>query len=71
MTARRTDDPPILSVKQEILRAITALPDDAGYDDVFDVLHVLYKIHVGVSQAEAGPGIPHGEVIERMAKWLK
>lgn len=71
MTVPSANDPRLMTVKQEIMRAITALPDDAGYDEAFAVLHVLYKIHVGVSQAEAGLSVAHDEVIGRMAKWLK
>lgn len=57
-----------MPVKQEMPRAISALADDAGYDEVFETLYVLYKIHVGMQQLEAGIGIPHEEVVRRMAK---
>ena len=70
MTTSGTDEPQIMTVKQEILRAVAALPDDAGYDEAFEALHVLYKIHVGVQQGEAGLDVPQAEIARRMAKWL-
>jgi hypothetical protein len=71
MTIPNADDPRVQTVKQEILRAFATLPDDAGYEEAFETLHVLYKIHLGVRQLDAGMAIPHEEVVARMAKWLK
>ncbi len=70
MTVPNTDDPRVTTVKQEILRALSALPDDAGYEEAFEILHVLHKIHLGLQQLDAGMGVSHEEVVARMAKWL-
>ena len=59
------------TVKQDILRALSALPDDAGYEEAFDTLYVMYKIRLGMQQLDAGMGIPHEEVVARMVKWLR
>jgi hypothetical protein len=71
MTVPNTGDSRVVTVKEEILRAIARLPDDAGYDDAFETLYVLYKIHIGRQQLDQGLTIPHEEVVARMEKWLK
>lgn len=71
MAVPSADNPKVMTIKQEIQRAIATLPDDAGFDDAFELLHVLYKIHVGTQQGASGESIPHEQVAERMAKWLR
>jgi len=57
--------------KQQILRAIEELPDDAGVEDTLDRLYLLYKVERGVGQADRGELISQEKVRQRMAKWLK
>jgi len=47
------------------------LPDDASYEDAMERLFFLAKIERGLRQAEAGQTIPHEQVAQRLAKWLK
>lgn len=49
---------------------MTELPDDASYQDAMERLYLLYKVQRGISQLDAGQGIPHEEARRRMAKWL-
>jgi predicted transcriptional regulator len=56
--------------KQEILKALEALPEDASIEDAIDRLVFLYKVNRGLQQAKAGQTIPHEEAKARMAKWL-
>ena len=57
--------------KQQILKAIEELPEDAGVEDALDRLYLLYKIERGLRQADNGELISQEEVRQRMAKWLK
>ena len=50
---------------------IQGLPDDASIEDAMERLLLLAKIDRGLEQADAGQTIPHSQVKERMAKWLK
>jgi hypothetical protein len=59
-----------MTVKQQILRAVALLPDDAGYDQAVDLLDLLRGIFEGIRQAEAGMTVPHEDVLRLMAKWL-
>ena len=60
-----------MTSKEKVLQAVNDLPDDASIEDAMDRLLLLSKIERGLQQADGGQTIPHSEVKERMAKWLK
>ena len=60
-----------MGTKEQVLRAIEELPDDANVEDALDRLYLLYKVERGLSQADGGELISPEEVRQRMAKWLK
>ena len=59
-----------MGTKQQILKAIEDLPDDASVEDAIDRLYLLYKIDKGIRQADQGQLIAQDEVRQRMAQWL-
>jgi hypothetical protein len=56
--------------KQQILKAIEDLLEDAGVEDALERLYLLYEVEKGLAQADRGELIPQQEVRRRMAKWL-
>ena len=60
-----------MTTKERVMQAVQSLPDDASIEDVMERLLLLAKIDKGLEQADAGQTIPHSQVKERMAKWLK
>ena len=56
--------------KEEVLRVIQQLPDDATIEDAIDQLCLLYKVEHGIEQADAGQKITQEEARRRMAHWL-
>lgn len=60
-----------METKQQILKAMEDLPDDAGIEDALDRLYLLYKVDRGLRQADGGELISQEEIRQRMAKWLK
>ncbi len=60
-----------METKQQILRAIEGLPDDASVEDALERLYLLYKIERGLRQADRGELISQEEARQRMARWLK
>lgn len=60
-----------MDTKQQMLKAIEDLPDDANVADALERLYLLYKIDRGIKQADAGELISQEEARHRMAKWLK
>ena len=59
-----------MATKERVLEAVRNLPDDAAIEDAMERLLFVAKIEKGLRQADAGQTIPHGQVKERMAKWL-
>ena len=53
------------------MKAVRSLPDDASIEDAMQRLLFLAKIDWGLQKADAGQTIPHAQVKEKMAKWLK
>jgi predicted transcriptional regulator len=56
--------------KEQIVKAMQNLPEDATLVDAMDALVFLMKIQQGLAEADAGLGIPQEEVQKRLAKWL-
>ena len=59
------------SVKDQILKAIQDLPDDATVESAMERLYLLYKIDQGIEQADRGQVVSKEEVKRRMEQWLK
>ena len=53
---------PQIMTKSDIVRAVSALPDDATLDDAFERLFVLHKIEQGLKDAEQGRTMTQTEV---------
>ena len=60
-----------MTTKEKLVHAVEALPDDATFEDAMERMFFLAKVERGIQQADAGQTIPHAQVRERMAKWLK
>jgi len=58
-------EPP--QAKNEIVRAIQELPDDATIEDAIERLYFLAKVERGLDQSEAET-IPHEEIKARFLK---
>ena len=54
------------TAKDRILGALEALPSDATYDDAIERIVFLAKIEEGLAEIDAGDGIPHEEVKQRL-----
>ncbi|MBX2819924.1 MAG: hypothetical protein KTR29_09600 [Rhodothermaceae bacterium] len=48
--------------KEDIVRAVSELPDDATLDDAFERLFVLHKIQQGLKEAQSGEAMTQEEV---------
>ena len=60
-----------MNTKQQILKAIEELPDDANVEDALERLYLLHKIDKGIKQVDAGELVSQDEASQRLAKWLK
>ena len=59
------------SVKDQILKAIQDLPDDATVESAMERLYLLYKIEQGIEKGDGGQVGAQEEVKHRMEQWLK
>ena len=60
-----------MTTKENVLKVVRSLPDDACIEDAMERLLFLAKIEKGLEQADAGKTILHDQVRENMAAWLK
>lgn len=60
-----------MDTKQQILKAIEELPENAKIEDALERLYLLYKVERGIEQADSHELITQEEARQRMAKWLK
>ena len=55
-------------VKQDIVRAIQDLPEDATVEDAIERLYFLAKIERGLEQSESGNTVSHDEIKSRFSR---
>lgn len=53
------------------MQALQKLPDNASIEDAMEQMMFLSKIERGIEAADAGWTVPHSQVKERMANWVK
>ena len=60
-----------MTTKDRVLQVVQELPEDSSIEDVMERLLFMAKVERGIQQADAGRTIPHAQVREKMAKWLR
>lgn len=60
-----------MEVKEQMLKTIQGLPDDASYEDAMERLYLAYKIQRGLEQSERGEVVSQEEAWQRMARWFR
>jgi len=57
------------TLKQEVIRAISNLPESASIDDIMYELYVIDKVNKGREAAERGDSISIEELKKEMQSW--
>lgn len=57
-------------VKQEVIKMIRSMPDDASVADIMAELYFRQKVDSGLRQLDEGKGLTHDQVKKRLGKWL-
>lgn len=60
-----------MTIKERMIEAVKALPDDAGIEDAMERFLFIAKVEKGLEQADRGQTIPHEEIKLRASKWLE
>jgi len=57
--------------KEQAVKAIQDLPQNASIEDAMERLYLIFKVDRGIKQADAGQKISQEEAKKRMERWLK
>lgn len=57
---------PESKVKERVIDAVRALPEDATVEDAMERLYFLAKVEQGIRQADAGQTVSHDEARRRI-----
>ncbi len=58
----------MIAVREEAIKLINGLPDEASWDDLIYEIYVRKKIDEGIKAAEDGKLIPHDVVKQRLLR---
>ena len=58
-----------MTTKEAIVKAIQALPEDAGYEEAIDRIYVLMKVEKGRAASRAGEKVSLDEARKLAAQW--
>lgn len=58
------------SVKEDAIRVIRTLPDNATMDHIMAALYFKTQVDAGLKELDEGKGIPHEEV-KRRTRWTR
>ena len=59
------------AAKEEVLRILELLPEDASFEDIQYHIYVRQKIDHGLEDVKAGRTLSEEEFDQRMASWLE
>lgn len=60
-----------MELKEQMVKTIQDLPDDAGVEDAIEQLYLMYKIRRGIVQSDRGELVSQEEARRRMSRWLQ
>lgn len=60
-----------MTTKEQMVKAIQGLPDDATVEGAMERRYLLYKIQLGIADADAGKKVSQSEARRQMERWLK
>ena len=58
-----------MTIKEQMMKAIQQLPEDASIEDGMERLYLLYEVERGIAQADSGQKVSQEEARQRLAKW--
>lgn len=60
-----------MAIKDDVIKAIQALPDDAMPDDIAEQVYLVIMIDQRIAEMDQGLEISHEEARERLKDWLE
>jgi hypothetical protein len=59
-----------MSTREAVIEMIRRMPDDVTMEEIMHALYVRQRIEEGIRELDAGEGIPHEGVRQRLNPWL-
>jgi len=59
-----------MSDKQQVIEAVSKLPDSASLDDIRANLQLMASLREGLADSDAGRVIPHEQVKREFRSWI-
>ena len=59
------------TAKEQLIKLVQELPEDAALEDAMDRLFLLYKVEQCIEQASSGQKVSQAEARRLMNQWLK
>jgi predicted transcriptional regulator len=60
-----------MTTRELVLKALNGLPDDADIEDFLERLRFLRELEEAIREADAGETVPHEEIQQQLARWLR
>jgi hypothetical protein len=57
--------------KEQAVKAIQDLPQNASIEDAMERLYLIFKVDRGIKQADSGQKISQEKAKKKMERWLK
>jgi predicted transcriptional regulator len=61
----------MMTTKELVLKTLEQLPDDADVEEFLERLDFLRELEASIREADAGETIPHEQVMQEIARWLR
>ncbi len=59
------------TIKKEVIKMISKLPDKADYDDIMAEIYFKQRVDKSLSQISEGKVVTHEDAKKRLSKWIK
>lgn len=59
-----------MTMKDQVLKAVQELPQDASIEDAMERLYLLYKVEQGIKHADAGQKVSQEEAKKALSSLL-
>jgi predicted transcriptional regulator len=60
----------VMSDRENALRAIQQMPDDATFGDIASRIRFLTAVQKGLNEIKLGEVVPHNQVKKKLASWF-
>ena len=60
----------MIATKEQVIKLVKSMPDDATVDDVIEELYFKLQVDQGLVELDRGESLSHDEVERRLSPWL-